>query len=124
MNKEQLQVRDFHRAFNILEKETPTIPDEKTKILRMNLIKEEVAELEEAFNNNDIIKIADGIADILYVVYGTAISCGLDMEPLFQEVHRSNMTKIGGYKRKDGKWIKPDTYEKADLWPIIMAQNK
>src|SRR2546429_6004229 len=40
-------------------------------------------------------------SDLLYVVYGTAVSYGIDMNPVFREVHRSNMSKVGGYKRGD-----------------------
>ena len=53
------------------------------------------------------------MADLLYVVYGTAVSYGIDMDPVFREVHRSNMSKVGGYKRDDGKWVKPATYSPA-----------
>jgi predicted HAD superfamily Cof-like phosphohydrolase len=57
------------------------------------------------------------------VVYGTAVSLGIDMEPVFKEVHRSNMSKVGGYKREDGKWVKPPTYSPASLDIILEAQT-
>ena len=66
--------------------------------------------------------IAQEIADLLYVVYGTAVSFGIDMEPVFREVHRSNMSKVGGYKREDGKWVKPATYSPAAITPILAEQ--
>ena len=59
----------------------------------------------------------------LYVVYGTAVSYGIDMAPVFREVHRSNMSKIGGYKRGDGKWVKPTTYSPAAVEPILAEQR-
>jgi predicted HAD superfamily Cof-like phosphohydrolase len=67
--------------------------------------------------------MAKELADLLYVVYGTAVSLGIDMEPVFKEVHRSNMSKVGGYKREDGKWVKPPTYSPADILPIIKNQG-
>lgn len=85
-------------------------------------MKEELEELEKALVQGNLIEIADGIADLLYVVYGTAVECGLDMEPIYKEVHRSNMSKVGGHKNEFGKWIKPDTYSPADLKPIIERQ--
>ncbi|GJL54660.1 MAG: hypothetical protein NPIRA02_17920 [Nitrospirales bacterium] len=85
--------------------------------------KEEFDELQEAMKTKDLPNIAKELADLLYVVYGTAVSCGIDMEPVFQEVHRSNMSKIGGHKREDGKWVKPPTYSPADISPILTAQN-
>src|SRR4029453_6442141 len=66
--------------------------------------------------------IAKEVADLLYVVYGTAVSYGIDMAPVFREVHRSNMSKVGGYKREDGKWVKPATYSPAAIQPILAEQ--
>ncbi len=71
----------------------------------------------------DLPAIAKELADVLYVVYGTAVSLGIDMEPVFKEVHRSNMSKVGGYKREDGKWVKPSTYSPASLDKILEAQS-
>ena len=51
------------------------------------------------------------------------MSCGIDIEPVFREVHRSNMTKVGGYKREDGKWVKPDTYSPARIDEVLAAQR-
>jgi len=71
----------------------------------------------------DTVAVAKELADLLYVVYGTAVSCGIDMEPVFREVHRSNMSKVGGHKREDGKWVKPSTYSPARLELILVAQS-
>ena len=64
------------------------------------------------------------MADLLYVVYGTAVSYGIDMDPVFREVHRSNMSKVGGYKREDGKWVKPPTYSPAVIEPIWLRKQR
>lgn len=122
MDKQKM-VYDFHKAFDILIKETPTPPDFVTQRLRFGLIREELEELDIAMAKEDIVEIADGLADLLYVVYGTAVSCGIDMQPIFAEVHRSNMSKVGGHKRQDGKWIKPETYSPANLLPILESQG-
>ena len=119
----QKMVLEFHKEFDIHIAETPSIPDEKTQALRVRLIQEEFDELKEAFERNDLPHIAKELADLLYVVYGTAISYGIDMEPVFQEVQRSNMSKVGGYKRKDGKWVKPATYSPANIEPILALQG-
>ena len=124
MNKEQQMVAEFHRTFDILVGREPGAPDSNTVRLREGLIQEEFDELKEAFEKADESAIAKELADLLYVVYGTAVSCGIDMEPVFQEVHRSNMTKVGGHKRDDGKWIKPSTYSPASLEPILEAQHQ
>ena len=119
----QQMVLKFHKEFDIHIAETPSVPDEKTQALRVRLIQEEFDELKEAFKKNDLPHIAKELADLLYVVYGTAISYGIDMEPVFQEVQRSNMSKVGGYKREDGKWVKPATYSPANIAPILALQR-
>ena len=122
MNEAQRMVLEFHQQFGIHVSGRATVPDEKTEALRVRLIQEVFDELQVALKNKDFPAIAKELADLLYVVYGTAVSCGIDMEPVFKEVHRSNMSKIGGYKREDGKWVKPSTYSPANLEPILRPQ--
>lgn len=123
MHNTQQLVEAFHRAFALAIGTTPAIPDAATRALRVTLIQEECAELCAALAQGDLEAIAKELADVLYVVYGTAVSCGLDMGPIFQEVHRSNMSKVGGHKRADGKWIKPPDYSPAHLQPLLAAQG-
>ncbi|MBI3604324.1 MAG: hypothetical protein HY205_07765 [Nitrospirae bacterium] len=123
MTDEQRMVEEFHRRFEILIGTTPSAPDEATKSLRVRLIQEEFEELQEALAGHDTAAMAKELADLLYVVYGTAVSCGIDMKPVFQEVHRSNMSKVGGHKRADGKWVKPPSYSPANITPILASQQ-
>lgn len=123
MTDEQAQVEAFHRAFDIAIAEQPAAPDAATRRLRERLIDEEFAELRQAMADGTVPEIAKELADLLYVVYGTAVSCGIDMEPVFREVHRSNMSKVGGHKREDGKWVKPASYSRADVIPCLQAQG-
>lgn len=123
MTEEQRIVREFHRTFGIMVGTRPAIPDDAARALRVRLIDEEFHELKDALAREDVSAVAKELADLLYVVYGTAVSCGIDMEPVFREVHRSNMTKVGGYKRADGKWVKPSTYSPADLRTILSSQT-
>ena len=122
MNDAQKMVQEFHEQFDILVATTPSIPVESTQILRNRLIQEEFEEFQEAMQSKDLSAMAKELADLLYVVYGTAVSLGIDMEPVFKEVHRSNMSKVGGYKREDGKWVKPPTYSPASLEMILETQ--
>ncbi len=124
MNDAQKMVQAFHEQFDIHIATTPSVPDEATKILRNRLIQEEFEELQEAMQSKGLSEMAKELADLLYVVYGTAISLGIDMEPVFKEVHRSNMSKVGGYKREDGKWVKPPTYSPAKIQPILEEQAR
>lgn len=124
MYEAQKMVREFHREFDIHVAGSPSVPDPKTKILRERLIQEEFDELKEAMKAENLPAIAKELADLLYVVYGTAVSYGIDMAPVFREVQRSNMSKIGGYKRDDGKWVKPPTYSPARIEPILESQQR
>jgi predicted HAD superfamily Cof-like phosphohydrolase len=123
MSDAQDMVEEFHRAFDIVVHLSPTVVDERTRELRIKLIQEEFEELREALTQGDLESISKEIADLLYVVYGTAVSYGIDMDPVFREVHRSNMSKVGGYKREDGKWVKPATYSPACIEPILAEQR-
>lgn len=122
MNQTQQQVLEFHKAFQIEHHDTPQLPENMG--LRESLIREELDELQVAFDHGDLVAVADAIGDLLYVVYGTAVACGLDMEPIMNEIHRSNMSKVGGTKNAYGKLIKPPHYSPASLEPIIEQQTR
>ncbi|MCS6316424.1 MAG: hypothetical protein H8K05_01300 [Nitrospira sp.] len=119
----QAMVEEFHRKFEIAISDRPSIPEDATRQLRVRLIQEEFEELQEAMAAQDLPGVAKELADLLYVVYGTAVSYGMDMDPVFREVHRSNLSKVGGYKRADGKWVKPPTYSPAQVAPLLAAQS-
>lgn len=123
MNNEQTMVEAFHNRFDILVRSIPTELNDETKQLRVRLIQEEFDELKEAMATGNLAAVAKEMADLLYVTYGTAVSYGIDMEPVFEEVHRSNLSKVGGYKREDGKWVKPSTYSPAQINPILETQQ-
>jgi predicted HAD superfamily Cof-like phosphohydrolase len=121
--EQQRMVEEFHRKFDLRAEVAPVIPDEETRRLRVKLIQEEFDEVKEALAREDLAVIAKELADLLYVIYGTAVSCGIDMDLVFREVHRSNLSKVGGYKRGDGKWVKPLTYSPAQIGPILEMQT-
>ena len=85
-------------------REKASFPKDSICSLRIDLIKEELNELEEAINNNDIKEVADALTDILYVTYGAGHAFGVDLDKCFEEVQNSNMSKLG----KDGKPIYND----------------
>lgn len=124
MSTAQDMVREFHRATGATIGDTPAVLDAE---LRADLIQEEAGEFVDALffhgKEPDFIAAIDAMADLLYVVYGAAVTFGIDLDPFFAEVHRSNMTKVGGPARADGKRLKPDTYEPPNLLPILNAQR-
>ena len=90
------QVAEFHRTFKHPIEQNPTIPSEDRCNLRVNLLAEELKELEEAIAQKDIIEIADALCDIQYVLSGAVLEFGLGekFKSLFDEVQRSNMSKV------------------------------
>jgi predicted HAD superfamily Cof-like phosphohydrolase len=87
-------VRAFMRKHHQDTPFKPSIPVEATVALRKSLIEEEVnKELIPAMDKGDLYEIADALADTLYVVFGTALAYGIPMDSIFDEVHRSNMSK-------------------------------
>jgi len=101
----------------------PTMLDEKLLFLRSRLIIEEATEFLIAANNNNLVEMVDALCDILYVVYGTALSIGIDLEPIFQEVHRSNMTK-SKERTFSGKIVKTNTdFSPPNIKGQIEQQN-
>ena len=118
MDKIQNWVLEFHRKFNYLINDKPKIINYSQKKFRIFLMKEEFNELLRDIKSNIIIDIADSLGDLLYVVYGTAICYGLDMLPIIQTIHLSNMTKsISGSSTK--KAIKGNNYISPNLDYII-----
>lgn len=105
------KVREFMEACgqNIPEKATGYI-EEDVRWLRESLITDEVRELLDT-QADDITNTARELADILYVVYGTAVAYGIDIDEIFDLVHRTNMKKISGPVREDGKKLKPPGFE-------------
>jgi len=118
------QVATFMKACDQKVCSVPAFPDEFTTSLRLRLIHEEVHELVEGIRNEDIVEVADALTDILYVVYGAGHAFGIDLDACFEEVQRSNMTKVmpNGkvLKNAEGKVMKPDTYEEPDLKKVLL----
>ena len=118
-------VGDFMEAFGQSVQVDPTWPDFNTRELRIELIQEELEELSDAVADRDMVQIADALTDLLYVVYGAGHSFGIDLDECFQEVHSSNMSKLGEdgrpIYRDDGKVLKGPSFFEPDLEGILGA---
>jgi len=97
-------VKIFMETFGQMVRTKPNFPDDKTMLLRLDLIKEELSELEEAMVTKNLKEVADALTDILYVTYGAGYAYGIDLDKCFKEVQRANMSKLG----EDGKPIYND----------------
>ena len=92
--------------------------------LYLNLIQEETVEFWSALEASDDIAMLDGIADSIWVMVGYALSRGWDIKGAYDEVARSNMSKVDKasgklIKREDGKVLKPESYSPPDLSSFI-----
>lgn len=131
---------------------SPIIPDDETRILRAKLILEEAFETVQGLgvgvritgtnptitdakaapldffihSDADLEEVADGCADISVVTIGTLIACGIDDEPLLEEVDQANLRKFapGSYRRADGKWMKPPDWTPPDIAGVLERQRQ
>ena len=117
------KVENFMRAFGQEIKPAPELAEFNTAELRVELISEELDELCTAIDNDDIVEIADALTDLLYVIYGAGHAYGIDLDECFNEVHDSNMSKLGEdgkpIYREDGKVLKGPDYFAPDLEKVM-----
>ncbi|WP_259069348.1 nucleoside triphosphate pyrophosphohydrolase family protein [Mucilaginibacter sp. X4EP1] len=89
------QVAEFHTTFKHPVIEKPAIPSKERAELRISLLAEELKELQQAVEDNNLVEVADALCDLQYVLAGAILEFGLGekFKELFDEVHRSNMSK-------------------------------
>ena len=101
----------------------PSLPTFDVAKLRTELIREEYTELIDAINKMDIVEIGDALTDLLYVTYGAGHAIGINLDKCFEEVHNSNMSKLGEdgkpIYREDGKVLKGPNYWKPNLKKVM-----
>ena len=116
-------VKKFMETFGQEVKNKAEFPSEKIQDLRVSLIDEELSELKEAIENKDIKEVADALTDILYVTYGAGHAFGIDLDKCFDEVQRSNMSKLDENRKpifnEHGKVLKGPNYFKPNLEKFI-----
>ena len=152
MKTEQAQIHEFMVKAQQETPTSPTMPSPEVCALRVRLIAEELVELAQAMavniridrdggqdipkvtvcvNSNpfiphktDLVEAYDAVLDLLVVTVGAGVALGTDLQPGWDCVHSSNMAKFakGGYRRADGKWMKPPDWTKPNLAAIIEAQ--
>lgn len=141
-------VQEFHAAFNkIKDPKVPTEQSDDVKALRVKLMEEELEEVMHElgyvmdvdgfyspYDKNryvhefNVVKLAKELADLLYVVLGTAAAYGIPIDEVYREVHRSNMSKLGAdgkpVYREDGKVLKGPNYTPADVEEVLRKYGK
>ena len=147
MKSEQKQVTEFMGKVDQATPDMPAVPDASVRALRLRLIQEELRELAEAFGagqpkvttdgrnvewtlrddyvptDKSLDDAYDAVIDLLVVVVGTGVALGTELDEGWEEVCAANMRKIiGGYRRADGKWMKPADWQPPNIRRIIQGQ--
>jgi len=129
MNKQLQQLWDFQSAYGSTRNSKPTLLSEDDYSLRYRLGKEELIEYLDACKNNDLVEVTDALADQLYILLGTMIAHGMGdiIEDVFDEVHRSNMSKLGEdgkpIYREDGKILKGPNFSAPNIEQFLTASR-
>tara|TARA_B100000676_G_scaffold278565_1_gene301135 strand:- start:101 stop:472 length:372 start_codon:yes stop_codon:yes gene_type:complete len=98
------KVGKFMETFGQEVKSKSSLSSEKINNLRVSLIEEELEELKHAIKEKNLLEVADALTDLLYVTYGAGHAFGINLDKCFDEVQKSNMSKLG----LDGKPIYSD----------------
>lgn len=120
-------VAEFHTVFDLPRRATPSIEiSDALARLRVTLLEEECGEFASATEARDLVAIADALADVVYIAYGTAITYGIDLDLVLSEVHRSNMSKLDDngkpITRADGKVLKSERYTPPNVQAMLQLQ--
>ena len=114
----------FMSTFGQDIKKKASLSSDKINDLRINLIEEELNEFKEAVSKKDLKEVADALTDILYVTYGAGHAFGINLDDCFEEVQKSNMSKLGDdgnpIYNEQGKVMKGPKYFKPDLNKFLL----
>lgn len=121
-------VRDWLAAADLPVNEHPTLDvPPKAREMACALIEEEAAEFRAAVETSDLVEIADAVADLIWVTLEAGVTFGIPIEPVFAEVQRSNLTKLGMDSRvvnDAGKIVAGPNFSPPNLLPILAAHAR
>ena len=113
----------FMKTFNQDVKDSSSLSTDKINTLRISLINEELEDLKQAISEKNLIEVADALTDILYVTYGAGHAFGINLDNCFEEVQKSNMSKLGEDGKpiynENGKVMKGPKYFKPNISKFI-----
>lgn len=120
------KVREFNKVYGVEINDKPSMNTDWE--LSVEILREEFEEYIEACKNGDIVEVADAIGDMDYIINGLYVKHGIDPYLCFDEIHRSNMSKLGEdgkpIRREDGKILKGKNYFKPDIKKCLEKQGK
>ena len=124
MLEEQRKVREFHQRSGSVVSDHPTWPGDSVHRIRVSLIEEELAEFRNSGETRDLVEVADALGDLLYAVHGAAVEFGIDLEPIFAETHRAQLSKCDPepVRRPDGHVLKGKNYSPPRIREALQSQ--
>jgi hypothetical protein len=100
----------------------PTLVEDGRVEFNLKHLQEELDEMKSAAECGDLVELADGIADLIYVAIGLALRLGLPLEAIFAEVHTSNMEKThnpDAHLTQAKRVIKPEGWQKPRILELL-----
>lgn len=128
-SKNHRYVKEFHDTYNCYTAKDGVVefPSEDVRKVRFDILKEEWEEYIDAEEADDMVEVADALADMIYIAYGTALSYGIPLDEVLAEVQRSNMSKLGEdgkpIYREDGKVLKGPNFSEPDIKSILIKHG-
>lgn len=117
------EVEEFHLRFHVPIRHTCAAIAPEREALRRRLLQEEMQETIDCMAAQNLRGVADGLADLMYVIIGTGLEYGIPLAEVFREVHRSNMSKLDRLGnpiiRADGKVLKSPLFSPPDIVGIL-----
>lgn len=101
----------------------PQLPFRATINYHLKMLSNYLDVLEEDFSRRNVDGIEVDLFDLRFTIFTFAYYCGIDLIPVFAEIHKSNMTKEPGQKREDGKILKTEKYSPPNIESIILEQT-
>ena len=122
-------VAEFHEALPWPAPSRPTAAISQREVeLLTRLMSEEAEEFSRAAAERDLEKVADALADIVYVAYGAARHFGFDLGPILEAVHAANMSKRledGTFDLEEGgKVARGPNYVEPDIGAALNESKK
>lgn len=123
----QAMVRAFHFKFALPTNPLPYPSLERAEPMtrRVDHVQEEVDELRTGLAEGDLVKVADALADIQYLVYGLACQAGVELDDVFVAVHAANMKKVRSDDGDPKKLMitKPEGWKAPDVAGVLRDQG-
>jgi predicted HAD superfamily Cof-like phosphohydrolase len=112
------RVNEFHRIFGQHIADAPALPDMRERALRMSLLLEEVDEFCVAYFDDDLVEMADGLADMCYIIAGTCVSYGICPEGSFESPYEDVLGQMTMFYN-----LKLDEIVREDFAKYVWAET-